>query len=240
MNLDLGASILVGEAESDALAAQAVGCSPVQVLTGRNAGQVDRLRQAEANAILVVGDLRSAVGWIASRTAASHTRQESMPVESTTGPVGRCPFRGMAPPPGQSTVGGRPAPAAAAQAMRTAQRRGADNGAAGRRPDIRRLLRATSVPGLRWLASGSVPPNPADVLGSARMRERLAPMKAGADMVLVDSAPAIVPSDAAVLAAQTGGVLSVIDAPCKRPNRRGPDEPGADAGRRLLARPLLP
>jgi D-glycero-D-manno-heptose 1,7-bisphosphate phosphatase len=71
LRLDLAVSILVGDAESDLLAAQAAGCSPVIVRTGRGAAQIEQLRQAEAGGFVVVEDLGSAVEWITSHTTGS-------------------------------------------------------------------------------------------------------------------------------------------------------------------------
>lgn len=74
------------------------------------------------------------------------------------------------------------------------------------------LLQPTAVPGLSVLTSGPLPPNPAELLGSARMRELLAHLSAQADMVLLDSPPAAALSDAAILSTQCDGVLLVFDA----------------------------
>jgi polysaccharide biosynthesis transport protein len=74
------------------------------------------------------------------------------------------------------------------------------------------LLQATSVPGLLVLTAGPTPPNPTELLASARMRELLGQLRAHADILVVDSAPVVMVADAAVLSAQVDGVLLVIDA----------------------------
>ncbi len=74
------------------------------------------------------------------------------------------------------------------------------------------LLQPTAVPGLSVLTSGPLPPNPAELLGSARMRELLAHLSAQADVVLLDSPPTVALSDAAILSTQCDGVLLVFDA----------------------------
>jgi non-specific protein-tyrosine kinase len=62
-----------------------------------------------------------------------------------------------------------------------------------------------------WLVpSGPLPPNPADVLGSRRMEEAVAALKARADVVLFDAPPVIAVTDAAVLSTQVDGVLLVV------------------------------
>ena len=48
-------------------------------------------------------------------------------------------------------------------------------------------LQATSVPGLQLLASGPLPPRPADILGSRRMGEILQALRGLADVVIIDT-----------------------------------------------------
>ena len=78
--------------------------------------------------------------------------------------------------------------------------------------DLESLLQETQVPGLRVLAAGPVPPNPAQLLSSGRMRELLAALQAETDILVVDSPPATAFADAALLSTQVSGVLLVIDA----------------------------
>jgi D-glycero-D-manno-heptose 1,7-bisphosphate phosphatase len=63
-DLDLAASVLVGDAEADILAAQRAGCRPLLVLTGRGAEQLAVLRASGRDGFLVAGDLPAAVDWI--------------------------------------------------------------------------------------------------------------------------------------------------------------------------------
>jgi non-specific protein-tyrosine kinase len=79
------------------------------------------------------------------------------------------------------------------------------------RPVLDGLLQETTVPGLRVLTSGPLPPNPAELLGSARMKELLGELSAQADVVLLDSPPATALADAAILSSQCDGVLLVLD-----------------------------
>ena len=64
MGLDLTRSFFVGDAESDVRAAQAVGCRPVLVKTGRGFGQMARLRQSNVVGYYLADDLADAVKWI--------------------------------------------------------------------------------------------------------------------------------------------------------------------------------
>jgi D-glycero-D-manno-heptose 1,7-bisphosphate phosphatase len=67
--LELGRSYLVGDAASDVLAAQAVGCHPVLVRTGRGIEQSRLLPDNGADGVAVVDDLAAAVSWILERAA---------------------------------------------------------------------------------------------------------------------------------------------------------------------------
>lgn len=73
-------------------------------------------------------------------------------------------------------------------------------------------LQETAVSGLRLLASGPLPPSPADLLGSQRMDRILEALKERADVVLLDAPPVVAVSDAAVLATKVDGVLLVVSA----------------------------
>ncbi len=74
------------------------------------------------------------------------------------------------------------------------------------------FLQAGPLPNLRVMTSGPLPPNPAEVLGSARMRAILDEIGHSADLVILDSPPASVLADAAVLSRQADGVLLVLHA----------------------------
>lgn len=65
-------------------------------------------------------------------------------------------------------------------------------------------------PGLDVLASGPLPPNPSELLGSAAMAGLLAQTRERYDVVLVDASPLSPVTDAAALARQVDGVLLVV------------------------------
>jgi capsular exopolysaccharide synthesis family protein len=73
-------------------------------------------------------------------------------------------------------------------------------------------LQETGVAGLSLLASGPLPPRPADILGSRRMEAVIARLRAESDIVLFDTPPVVAVTDAAVLAARLDGVLLVFQA----------------------------
>lgn len=73
-------------------------------------------------------------------------------------------------------------------------------------------LQNTGVEGLRFLASGPLPPNPADMLGSRRLDEIIATLSESAEIILFDAPPVIAVTDATVLGAKVDGVLLVVSA----------------------------
>jgi capsular exopolysaccharide synthesis family protein len=62
---------------------------------------------------------------------------------------------------------------------------------------------------LRVLPGGSIPPNPSEMLGSARMSTILAELSELSDLVLIDTAPVLVVSDAFPLFEQVAGIVGV-------------------------------
>jgi succinoglycan biosynthesis transport protein ExoP len=100
------------------------------------------------------------------------------------------------------------------------------------RPSLDGLLQQGPLPGLRILTSGPLPPNAAELLGSAPMHELLRLLGEQADMVLLDSPPTVALSDTAVLSTQTDGVLLVLDA---RSTRRDVARQAVEALKRVNA-----
>ena len=69
-----------------------------------------------------------------------------------------------------------------------------------------------AVGDLRILTSGPLPPNPADLIGSARMDAIIADLRKKADIVLFDAPPVNSVTDAALLASKLDGTLLVLRA----------------------------
>ena len=63
-----------------------------------------------------------------------------------------------------------------------------------------------------FLPTGTLPPNPAEMLGSSRMRELLKHLEETHDAIILDSAPLTVVTDAAVLGTNADGVILVARA----------------------------
>jgi Mrp family chromosome partitioning ATPase len=81
------------------------------------------------------------------------------------------------------------------------------------------FIQTTQVPRLRVITSGSLPPNPAEVLGSARMHQFLEEIQRVADIVVLDSPPCVTVTDAIVLSRWVDGVILVLDQ--KNTSRQG-------------------
>jgi len=76
--------------------------------------------------------------------------------------------------------------------------------------ELSSALQETDIENLSILTSGPLPPNPAEMVGSAKMNELI--QKAGdlADVVIIDSPPLMPVTDGALLAAAVNGVVMVI------------------------------
>lgn len=63
---------------------------------------------------------------------------------------------------------------------------------------------------LDLLPAGQIPPNPSELLGSEAMKKFLAQAEEDYDVILIDSAPLLPVTDAAILSKLTGGVAVVV------------------------------
>jgi len=97
------------------------------------------------------------------------------------------------------------------------------------------FARTTEAESLRVLTSGPLPPNPAELLGSQRMRTIVERLQVGHDIVIFDSPPLQVVADAALISAVVHGTLLVIDA---SRSRRAAIRQGREALARANARVL--
>ena len=65
-------------------------------------------------------------------------------------------------------------------------------------------------PGLDCITSGSIPPNPAELLGSEAMHKLIERMKKEYDYILIDTPPVTVVTDAVALSGYVSGVMLVV------------------------------
>jgi capsular exopolysaccharide synthesis family protein len=87
--------------------------------------------------------------------------------------------------------------------------RGLSNFLAGQ-AELASVISSLERPRLDFLPAGPTPPNPAELVGSARMREALAQMREDYDFVIIDSPPVIPVTDAVVLSRESDGIVLVV------------------------------
>jgi succinoglycan biosynthesis transport protein ExoP len=73
-------------------------------------------------------------------------------------------------------------------------------------------IQPTSIDNLSVLSCGSILPNPAELVGSQKMRQTLAELRDLYDFILIDSPPVMPVSDAIVLSTMVDGVVYVVRA----------------------------
>jgi non-specific protein-tyrosine kinase len=68
---------------------------------------------------------------------------------------------------------------------------------------------STSIPNLRLMPSGPIPPNPAELLGSARMSALIEALKSDTDFIIFDTTPILPVTDALLVAGKCDATLLV-------------------------------
>jgi len=96
-------------------------------------------------------------------------------------------------------------------------------------------LQPTAVPNLWVITSGPLPPNPAELLSSEAVSPLISSLSAHADIVLFDTPPMGVITDAVVLSTRVEGTLMVVRSGSARP---AVVTKGLEALRKVGARPL--
>lgn len=72
------------------------------------------------------------------------------------------------------------------------------------------LIRTTAIDGLFVLPAGPLPPNPAELIAGARMQSTLDGLSSSYDLIILDTPPVLVASDAVVLGKSADGVVFVV------------------------------
>jgi capsular exopolysaccharide synthesis family protein len=78
--------------------------------------------------------------------------------------------------------------------------------------DLEEVISSTEVVRLNVITSGPIPPNPSELLGSAKMAEFLSKVAKQYDVVLLDSPPVVAVTDATLLTPMADSVLLVLKA----------------------------
>lgn len=74
------------------------------------------------------------------------------------------------------------------------------------------IVRSTEVNNLFYVSAGTIPPNPAEILGSAQMESFIQKLKNNFDYVIIDSPPLIAVTDSEILAQVVDGTILVVSA----------------------------
>ena len=77
---------------------------------------------------------------------------------------------------------------------------------------LEEITRKTELPNLSFIASGTIPPNPSELLASKQMKDFLMRMRSIYDYIIVDSPPYISVTDAEILFRITDGTILVLKA----------------------------
>jgi capsular exopolysaccharide synthesis family protein len=76
---------------------------------------------------------------------------------------------------------------------------------------LEEFFQPTALPGLSIVTSGPIPPNPSELLGSAKMKAILDAFSARFDYVIFDSPPILAVTDSVILATQVDSVALVVN-----------------------------
>jgi non-specific protein-tyrosine kinase len=71
-------------------------------------------------------------------------------------------------------------------------------------------LQNTDIPNLKVITSGSLPPDPSELLGSVKMQEMMSSLKDQFEFLVIDTPPVLMVTDAVVLAPRVDGVIIVV------------------------------
>jgi capsular exopolysaccharide synthesis family protein len=77
---------------------------------------------------------------------------------------------------------------------------------------VEKFIQKTNTPNLHLMASGVIPHNPSELLGSFRMKAALDLLSSQYDFLIVDSPPILALADSLILSAQIDGVILVAQA----------------------------
>ncbi|HSB10198.1 MAG TPA: polysaccharide biosynthesis tyrosine autokinase [Blastocatellia bacterium] len=79
-----------------------------------------------------------------------------------------------------------------------------------RRMEIDEVIQELPIPNLSVLTSGRIPPNPAEMISSARMKEMLRILSERFDHIVIDSPPLLKVTDPVILSTMVDGVILVV------------------------------
>ena len=71
------------------------------------------------------------------------------------------------------------------------------------------IIKTVNIPNLYIMTSGPTPPNPAELLGSKKMKNIVAELRESFDLILIDAPPVLAVTDAQILSTISDGVIFV-------------------------------
>lgn len=77
---------------------------------------------------------------------------------------------------------------------------------------LNEIIKPTDIDNLTYIPTGTIPPNPAEMLDSNQMRDLLAKFRAEYDLVVIDSPPIIAVTDSEILSNMVDGTIIVVSA----------------------------
>ena len=81
-----------------------------------------------------------------------------------------------------------------------------------RQCELGQMIQDTDIPNLSVVTSGTIPPNPAEMLNSNSMSRLIEELREQFDIILIDTPPVLAVTDAQLLASRSDGVLLVVNA----------------------------
>lgn len=78
------------------------------------------------------------------------------------------------------------------------------------RAEFKDIIKESQLKGLHYITSGTIPPNPSELLGSSQMLEFISKLKKQFDVIMIDSPPFISVTDSEILSQICDGTILVI------------------------------
>ncbi|MDQ6420687.1 CpsD/CapB family tyrosine-protein kinase [Paenibacillus sp. LHD-117] len=76
---------------------------------------------------------------------------------------------------------------------------------------LEEAIQMSNIPNLDIVTSGTIPPNPAEMLGSNRMAATIEQLRELYDVILIDTPPLLAVTDAQIVASKCDGAILVVD-----------------------------
>ena len=77
---------------------------------------------------------------------------------------------------------------------------------------LNEVIIQSDIPNLSYITSGTIPPNPAEMLDSQEMRNFLVKLRDDYDLIILDSPPIIAVTDSEILTSMVDGTLLIVSA----------------------------